>query len=141
MRQWTVDSGQRKAGNNCCRYSSGFTLLEVVVALAVLAVALTALLTLRNRDVALQARARHLVTATSLARAKLEELSRVTGADLERESGDFGEHYPGYAWKRQMEPTLVPKWVEMTVTVSWPEGARQEQVALVTYVQELQSTP
>jgi general secretion pathway protein I len=122
---------------------SGFTLLEVVVALAVLAIALVALLTLRNRDVALQAHARHLVTATSLARAKLEELSRVAGADQGETSGDFGEHYPGYVWKREEQPTLVPEWLEMKVTVNWPEGVRQEQVVLVTYVsvESQQSTP
>jgi general secretion pathway protein I len=121
-------------------HRSGFTLLEVVVAIAVLAVALVALLTLRNRDVALQAHARHLVTATSLARAKLEELSRVTGADQEETSGNFGEHYPGFVWKREIEPTLVPAWLEMKVTVSWPEGARQEQVVLVTYMAEPQES-
>jgi len=119
---------------------SGFTLLEVVVALAVLAVALTALLSLRNHDVALQAHARHLVTATALAKDKLEELSRVADADRIQSSGDFGEHYPGYLWKQQSQPTLAPEWVEMTVTVSWPEGARQEQVVLVTYVPAVQSS-
>jgi general secretion pathway protein I len=119
---------------------SGFTLLEVVVAIAVLAVALVALLTLRNRDVALQAHARHLVTATSLARAKLEELSRVAGADQEETSGNFGDHYPGFVWKREVAPTLVPTWLEMKVTVSWPEGARQEQVVLVTYMAEPQES-
>jgi general secretion pathway protein I len=120
---------------------SGFTLLEIIVALAVLAVALTALLTLRNHDVALQAHARHLVTATSLARAKLEELSRAAGTDLTENAGDFGEHYPGYVWTRTEEPTLIPKWLEVTVTVSWPEGGRQEQVALVTYVEQRQTIP
>jgi len=120
---------------------SGFTLLEIIVALAVLAVALTALLTLRNRDVALQAHARHLVTATSLARAKLEELSRVAGTGQMDDAGDFGEHYPGYVWTRTEEPTPIPKWVELTVTVSWPEGGRHEQVALVTYVEQQQSVP
>jgi general secretion pathway protein I len=109
---------------------SGFTLLEIMVALAVLAVALVALL----------AHARHLVTATSLAKGKLEELSRVAEADRQQSSGDFGERYPGYIWSQQMQPTLVPAWLEVTVTVSWPEGARQEQVGLVTYVPESQNS-
>ncbi len=125
---------------NMKKNHSGFTLLEVVIALAVLAVALVALLTLRNRDIALQAHARHLVTATSLAKQKLEELSRVTEADRQQSSGDFGERHPGYVWNQEMQPTLVPAWLEVTVTVSWPEGARQEQVALLTYVPESQDS-
>lgn len=115
---------------------AGFTLLEILVALAVLAVALVVLLTLRNRDIALQAHARHLITATALAKEKLEELSRVAEADRQETSGDFGERYPGYVWRQEMQPTPVPEWFDITVTVSWPEGARQEQVELVTYVQE-----
>lgn len=112
----------------------GFTLLEVVVALAILAIALTALLSLRNRDIALEAHARHLVTATSLAKQKLEELSRVVQANRLESSGNFGEQYPGYVWNQQIQPTLMPAWREITVTVSWPEGARREQVVLLTYI-------
>jgi general secretion pathway protein I len=116
--------------------NAGFTLLEVVVALAVLAIALIALLTLRSRDIALQAHARHLVTATALAKMKLEELNRVAGARDQERSGDFGERYPGYRWTSAIDETPLAGWLEVRVEVLWPEGARQERVELVTYVQE-----
>ena len=118
------------------KQQSGFTLLEIIVALAILAVALVGLLTLRNRDIALQAHASHLVTATSLAKAKVEEFSRVAETDHTVSSGNFGERYPGYVWNWETLPTPVPKWIELTVTVTWPEGAGQEQVVLTTYLPE-----
>ena len=116
------------------RGAKGFTLLEIMVALAVLALALLALLTLRNRDVAMRAEARHLVTATALAQAKLEEVSRVQGARDQAQSGDAGEHYPGYTWRWSLEPVPLTGWLELLVQVAWHEGNNPEQVELVTYV-------
>jgi general secretion pathway protein I len=112
----------------------GFTLLEVMLALAILATALLALLTLRNRDVALQAHARHLIAATALAKHKLEELSVVADARDTSRPGDVGERYPGYRWEWTIEPTTLIGWLEVRVEVSWPEGSRRERVALVSYV-------
>ena len=51
----------------------GFTLLEVVIALGILALALPILLGLRNWDLDLHARAKELTTATILAQEKLIE--------------------------------------------------------------------
>ncbi|MEW6324717.1 MAG: prepilin-type N-terminal cleavage/methylation domain-containing protein [Nitrospirota bacterium] len=116
--------------------SRGFTLVEVLLALGILAVALVALLTLRNRDVALQAQSRHLVTATALAKSKLEEISVIDGAHEGEQSGDFGEDYPAYRWTRVAAPAPLLGWMELHVEVSWPEGAREERVELVTYVKE-----
>jgi general secretion pathway protein I len=51
----------------------GFTLLEVLIALGILALALPILLGLRNWDLDLHARANELTTATILAQEKLIE--------------------------------------------------------------------
>jgi len=118
------------------RPHAGFTLLEVVVALAILAIALIALLTLRNRDIALQAHARHIVTATALAKLKMEEINRVEGARDQERSGDFGERYPGYRWESTIDAAAQPGWLQVRVEVHWREGARQERVELLTYVKE-----
>jgi len=51
----------------------GFTLMEVLIALSILALALPILLGLRNFDLDLHARAKELTTATILAQEKLAE--------------------------------------------------------------------
>ncbi|MBU6434260.1 MAG: prepilin-type N-terminal cleavage/methylation domain-containing protein, partial [Nitrospirae bacterium] len=53
------------------RSEQGFTLLEVLIALGILALALPILLGLRNWDLDLHARANELTTATILAQEKL----------------------------------------------------------------------
>lgn len=114
----------------------GFTLLEVMLALGVLAVALVALLGLRNRDLSMQAHARHLVTATALAKLKLEELIVVPDVRDGEPAGEFGERYPGFRWTRTIAPAPLIDWLEYRVEVSWAEGARQERVELMTYVKD-----
>ncbi|MGQ0554700.1 MAG: prepilin-type N-terminal cleavage/methylation domain-containing protein [Nitrospiraceae bacterium] len=52
---------------------NGFTLLEVLLAIALLAIALPILLGLRNFDLGLQERASELTAATLLAQEKLLE--------------------------------------------------------------------
>ncbi|HBR50769.1 MAG TPA: hypothetical protein DEA71_11855, partial [Nitrospira sp.] len=52
----------------------GFTLLEVLLAIALLAIALPVLLGLRNFDLDLQSRATELTAATLLAQEKLLEI-------------------------------------------------------------------
>jgi general secretion pathway protein I len=118
------------------RSQSGFTLLEIMAALAILAVALVALLVLRNRDLALQGHARHLVTATSLAKLKLEELSHKVPSDGQTGSSEFGERFPGFGWESRTTPAPLPGWLELWVEVHWQEGARKERVSLTTYVPE-----
>ena len=58
--------------------ASGFTLLEVLLAIALLAIALPVLLGLRNFDLDLHARAGELTAATLLAQEKLIE-TELTG--------------------------------------------------------------
>ena len=55
------------------RSERGFTLMEVLIALGILALALPILLGLRNWDLDLHARANELTTATILAQEKLIE--------------------------------------------------------------------
>src|SRR5438105_15691601 len=67
----------------------GFTLLEVLIALGILALALPILLGLRNWDLDLHARAKELTTATILAQEKLVETELGTLLPLGETGGEF----------------------------------------------------
>jgi len=78
---------------------SAFTLLEVMIAVAVIAVALMALLGSQSQGLSLANESRFNTTASLLAQAKMAEIeARSDQGDLVSGSGDFGEDFPGYAW-------------------------------------------
>jgi general secretion pathway protein I len=105
---------------------NGFTLLEVMVALAILAVALVALLGLRNNDVEMQTYARDVTRATLIAREMV--LTADSGAsDLGYSEGDFGTDHPGFLWRKQVTPFMAEflgdrvREVRVTVLFGVPE--------------------
>ena len=74
--------------------SSGFTLLEVMIAVAIIAIALTAVLGTQSRGISLAGEARFKRTASLLAQAKIADLR-----DLNPDSGAFGDDFPGYTYR------------------------------------------
>lgn len=128
----------------------GFTLLEVLIALAILALALPILLGLRNFDLDLHARAGDITTATMLAQEKLVETEVGTALPLGEISGDFRNPPPGvqstsvsqipqnraekYRWKRLVTTTPLPAVREVKIQIIWPQGASEERVEVSTYV-------
>jgi general secretion pathway protein I len=100
------------------RYRAGFTLLEVLVAVAILAVALVAILAsclsledglLRSRDIAATA---------ELANAKLAEVERVGADNWREDDGDFSPEFPRYKWHVDLHRGLIGGLALVTVTVS-----------------------
>lgn len=80
----------------------GFTLLEVMIAIAILAIALTALLGSQSQSMVAADRANFAVNSSFLARKKMAELL-AEGDELSGSSGDFGENYPNYFWRVEFE--------------------------------------
>src|SRR5262245_2320514 len=93
----------------------GFTLLEVMLALAVLGVGLIALLGITSRDVRASYRAKQLTIATGLARSKMydieEELLRTGFQDTaEHMEGDFADDaQPKFKWSAEIEKVYLPE--------------------------------
>lgn len=114
------------------RPAAGFTLLEVMIALAILAVALVALLGLRNRDIQMQAHARDVTRATLLARQMALTIDEEGAPDLGYLEGDFGKDYPGFSWQRQVNTFMIERVREVRVTVLWGDDRREEGRVEVT---------
>jgi general secretion pathway protein I len=114
----------------------GFTLLEVLVALAVLAVALVSLLGLQNRNLLLSMQAERLSTGTLLVREMLTR-TQLEGPDAARvTSGDFADFHPGqypeFRWHRTVRPAPLEGLWELRVSVTWGERA-DEQAELTLF--------
>ena len=91
----------------------GFTLLEVMVALSILALALVAIAGINANSFESSNYAKHVTVATLLARSKMidieEELRKEGfGSDEKSWDGDFTEEgYPGMRWKAVARPVEV----------------------------------
>ena len=79
---------------------SGFTLLEVMVAMAILAIALTSLLGSQSQSLYAADEANFSMVSAFLAQEKMTELLAQEDY-LTDSSGDFGQHHPGYFWRAE----------------------------------------
>ena len=95
---------------------AGFTLLEVMIALAVLAFAVSALVGFQSRGIVMNARSRDLMVATSLARQKMEEIKAEVQKekklgkfpDEKVEEGKFEGDNERYRWKVEFKKVEIP---------------------------------
>ena len=106
----------------------GFTLLEVMVSMAIIAIALTAVLGSQSQSVSFATEAKFSTTASLLAQGKIAELEARKPEDLVSESGDFGEEFPDYAWEVTVEDVFFSEpenvsnhLVQINLMVSWGE--------------------
>ena len=132
----------------------GFTLLEVVIALGILALALPILLGLRNWDLDLHARAKEMTAATILAQEKLIETELGPLLPLGETGGEFlptplgsqptavvPDRPLNYRWKRIVSSTPLPIVREVKIQVLWPRGTIEEMLEVSTYVFSTTPTP
>jgi general secretion pathway protein I len=113
-------------GNN----KQGFTLLEVMIAVSIMAIALVALFGSQSRSLSHATEAHFNVVAPMLASGKLAELKADTSAP-NNDNGDFGDEYPGYTWEIETENAsfdspdalgdLKNPLQKVELTVSWNE--------------------
>ncbi len=113
--------------------SKGFTLLEVIVALAILGAGLLGLLELLSGSLRLSGGARDTNAASVYASQRLEEALLAPRPVEGVETGLFGERY---RWTT--ETTFLPedeglpfRPTHIQVTVAWEDGAQERAVSLV----------
>jgi len=100
----------------------GFTLLEVLVAVAIAGTAIVMLLHTHSASMRLYERCRGMVIAQHLIRELMSEIE-VSGYPGEvDERGDLEDQYPGFRWRRtcRMMPKLGPGIYEVTVVITGP---------------------
>ena len=109
----------------------GFTLLEVVVALAIMAGVILTVLGSLNYHLDSIAAERDNTTLTLLARSRLVELERQGGLQAKTE-GTFAPAHADITWRAELFPAKIPALQKLVVTVQ-RKGDKRE-VALERYV-------
>ena len=99
------------------RNTRGFTLLEVMVAMAILAISLVAVFQSQSQSVSMASKARFETMASLLAQDKMAEIEAMKPEDLGSGSGDFGDDFPDYSWRVEVEETEIDHLKKIEVTV------------------------
>ena len=112
-----------------CRTVKGFTLLEVMIALAIMAGVVFTVISSFNYHLSIVTGDREETVAVLLARAKLDDPVVKTP---EETKGTFAPDWPGISWEVTTTPTELPGVNRKTLTVSWDNARRT--LALVRYL-------
>lgn len=108
----------------------GFTLLEVMVALAIMASVIVTLIGATNYHLGLLQGEQETTVLTILARQQLESLAQ-KGAILKAE-GTLTPLHPNVRWSTELFPTKLPSVQKVVLTLK--KNGEKSEVALVRYV-------
>jgi general secretion pathway protein I len=78
--------------------ASGFTLLEVMIAMAIMAIVLVSVYRLHSQTLSMTTANRFYTQAPLLAQSKMSQLEATSSDVVSGDSGDFGDKFPGYGW-------------------------------------------
>jgi len=115
--------------------SEGFTLIEVLVALAIIAYALIGLLGIHNRNLTIVGRDQEITNATLAAREMIAAMEvREHFPDLGVTTGEI-PRYPGYRFEREVLETPLPgvRWVRLHVIL---DENRPDLVEVEYYIRD-----
>ena len=117
-------------------FKGGFTLLEVMVALLIIATSFVVLLHTRNQSVITADYAKRATVATLLASEKMSDIEQEDFPDTGDDSSNFGDDYPEYRWKTSVSDTTYENIREVKVEILWGEGNSERSIGLVNYVRK-----
>ena len=112
---------------------SGFTLLEVMLAMAILAIALVAVFQSQSQSISMANKSRFATTASLLAQSKMAEIEAMDLEDISSDSGDFGEDFPDYSWRVDVTETEIENLKKVKVTVINERMVSDNSCQLVLY--------
>lgn len=120
------------------RCLKGFTLLEIMIALAIIGIALISLLALGNRSLVVNERLQKITVATLLAQQKMTDTEYQAGRDglagMSNAEGFFAEPYDDFRWQRIIAGTPLPAVKMVTITVLWGDEAYNESVDVTSFI-------
>ena len=101
MKKKTIINLQRPTRN--IQSDFGFTLLEIMVAVSIIAIVLVSIYIMQAQTISMNYEARFYATAPLLAQFKMTEQETKSLEDLTSDSGNFGDDFPGYSWSMAVD--------------------------------------
>ena len=98
--------------------ANGFTLIEVLFAMALLAIGLVAVFQSQSQSISMSTDSRFMPTAALLAQSKMVEVEAGSTLANHTEDGDFGSDYSQYTWHLEVGDTQLPQFKKIGVTVT-----------------------
>lgn len=114
----------------------GFTLLEVMIALAIVSIALVAMLGLAQRNILVNDRLQRMTQATFLAKQKMAEIENGILSGLDRTRGEFPSPNQQFSWRVQYSSTPIQGIQQIDLSVLWGEEKENELVTLTSFLQD-----
>lgn len=111
--------------------TAGFTMVEVMIAVLLTAIAMVGLIALYNSETRASGTSRHAMEATVLAQDQLERLRTEPVVAGTLSQANINETNTGTGiFTRSWTVTPAASWTDLTVTVSWTEDAITRTVAV-----------
>jgi general secretion pathway protein I len=112
---------------------TGFTLLEVMIALAILSIVAVAFLRAQAGSIRLVDEASQISLATLLAKEKMAELESIGFSEAKKNSGTGGKEFSMLRWEQVVSLTEVLNLRKAQVRVFWTEGTQERSLELTAY--------
>ena len=116
------------------RRQGGFTLMEVLAAIAFLVIVLPVAMHGISLAVAAADVAKYKAEGAVLAQSKLNELQATREWQSGNQGGDFGEDHPEFRWTAELLAWNATPVQQLDVHVFWRSGGQERQVTLSTLV-------
>jgi general secretion pathway protein I len=112
--------------------NAGFTLLEVIIAVAIIGSSLAILLGAVNKNLILASESKNLSIGSFLAQRQLSEIELGGYPDVGEQEGTF-QDYPEFKWHESVQPYDIQQLsIEIRIvvlTISWDQGNKEFSVA------------
>jgi general secretion pathway protein I len=113
----------------------GFTLLEIVICLGLIALVLVAVFHLQAQNLDLQSEAQFVTTATCLLQERFSYIRSLANVEEGTQSGNFGEDYPDYTYSQEVSGVFdIESLYKVRVTVSLEREKVRKDLWIETYL-------